>query len=183
MAEQQTIDWAAISSKLPYEKTAPAKAQRDDLWKGIDVNANGYLSLAEVDKGVRDVLGLGDSVFDAKPAVMRAFQAAKNAAKTKSPRGDDYIERPEFRLLLLYLREYFELYQAFARIDAGDDNRVDFGEFVRARPLVEKWVGGPVEDYEAEFARVDKNGGGQILFSEFAEWAIAKSLDLEEDDD
>ncbi len=181
MAEQQAIDWALISSKLPYEKTPSAKAQRDGLWDGIDANANGYLSLAEVDKGVRDILGL-DSVFDAKPAIMRAFQAAKNAVKTKSPRGDDYIERPEFRLLLLYLREYFELYQAFARIDAGDDNRVDFQEFVKARPLIEKWVGGPIDDYEAEFAKIDKNGGGQILFSEFAEWAIAKSLDLEDDD-
>ena len=83
MTEQKTIDWAQVNSKLPYEKTSEAKAQRDQLWQGIDANGNGYLSLAEVDRGVRDVLGLEDSLFDAKPAIMRAFQAAKNAVTQK----------------------------------------------------------------------------------------------------
>ena len=36
---------------------------------------------------------------------------------------------------------------------------------------------------EAEFDAIDKNGGGQILFDEFVEWATAKNLDIEEDDD
>jgi hypothetical protein len=27
----------------------------------------------------------------------------------------------------------------------------------------------------------DKNGGGQILFSEFIDWALAKNLDIEKD--
>ncbi len=35
-------------------------------------NGNGYLSLAEVDKGLRDVLNC-EELFDAKPAIMRAF--------------------------------------------------------------------------------------------------------------
>ncbi|KAI1338001.1 flagellar calcium-binding protein-like protein TB-44A [Xylariaceae sp. FL0016] len=179
MAGQQ-INWDKVNSQLPYEKDPAAKAQRDDLWNRIDVNGNGYLSLAEVDKGIRDELAL-TSLYDAKPAIMRAFQAAKRAVKTKSPRGGDYVERPEFRLLLLYLREYFELFRAFERVDTGDDRRVDFQEFVKARPLVEKWVG-PLPDYEDEFAKIDKNGGGQVLFDEFAEWAIAKKLDLEDDD-
>ena len=76
----------------------------------MDVNGNGYLSLAEIDKGLRDVLRL-DSIFSCKRAIMRAFQAAKNAAKTKSKHGADYVERIEFRLLLQYLRQYFEYYQ------------------------------------------------------------------------
>jgi len=43
-----------------------------------------------------------------------------------------------------------------------------------------QWVG-PVEDLDAEFAKIDKNGGGQILFSEFVDWAIEKDLDIEDD--
>ena len=35
----------------------------------------------------------------------------------------------------------------------------------------------------AEFNRIDVNGGGIILFNEFCDWAIKKSLDLEDDDD
>ena len=41
-----------------------------------------------------------------------------------------------------------------------------------------QWVG-PVEDMEAEFDKIDKNGGGQILFSEFVDWALEKDLDIE----
>ena len=35
----------------------------------------------------------------------------------------------------------------------------------------------------AEFAKIDKNGGGQILFDEFVDWAASKNLDIEDDDD
>ena len=181
MVEQQNINWAEIREKLPYGRDPATKAKRDKIWSYIDVNGNGYVSLAEVDKGLRDVLQL-DSVFNCKKAIMRAFQASKNAVKTKSKHGDDYIERCEFRLLLQYLRQYFEYFQAFARIDTGDDNRIDLAEFVKAKSQIEAWVG-KIADPTAEFHKIDKNGGGQILFDEFCEWAIAKNLDLEDDDD
>ena len=35
----------------------------------------------------------------------------------------------------------------------------------------------------AEFESIDKNGGGQILFAEFVDWALSKNLDLEDDED
>ena len=59
--------------------------------------------MAEIDKGLRDVLRL-DEVFNSKPVIIRAFQAAKNAVKNKKKYGDDYVDRSEFRLLLMYLR-------------------------------------------------------------------------------
>ena len=43
-----------------------------------------------------------------------------------------------------------------------------------------QWVG-PIEDLDAEFAKIDKNGGGQILFAEFVDWALEKDLDIEDD--
>ena len=61
-----------------------------ELWNLIDINGNGHASLAEIDKGLRDVLQI-EEIFDCKPAIMRAFQAAKKAIKTKNPHGDDYI--------------------------------------------------------------------------------------------
>ena len=36
---------------------------------------------------------------------------------------------------------------------------------------------------ETEYQKIDTNGGGQILFSEFIEWALDKNLDLEDDID
>lgn len=38
----------------------------------FDGNSNGILSLAEVDKGVRDILMLPE-LFDLKPVIIRAF--------------------------------------------------------------------------------------------------------------
>ena len=103
MVEAENIDWETLNAKLPYHKNDEEYAKRSEIWNGIDVNGNGYVSLAEVDKGLRDVLAL-DEIFDAKPAIMRAFQATKNSVKSKNTHGPDYIERREFRLLLLALR-------------------------------------------------------------------------------
>ena len=48
--------WQELKDKLPYRKTDVDKSKRQEQWKGIDMNGNGYLSLAEVDKGMRDVI-------------------------------------------------------------------------------------------------------------------------------
>jgi hypothetical protein len=47
-------EWAG---KLPIGKSESEQARRDELFKQFDPNGNGYLSLAEVDKGVHDILG------------------------------------------------------------------------------------------------------------------------------
>jgi len=72
------------------EKNPADKERRKAMFKQFDPNGNGYLSLAEIDKGIRDVLNC-DSMFDAKPAIMRAFQSAKNCIKSKGKDkvGDD----------------------------------------------------------------------------------------------
>ena len=147
----------------------------------MDINGNGHASLAEVDKALRDVLQIED-IFDCKPAIMRAFQAAKKVVKTKNPYGDDYIQFREFRILLYFLRQYFEFYQAFDRVDQDDDRRIDRDEFIQSLPQLEMWVG-KIDDPDAEFDSIDTNGGGIILFDEFCEWAWRKELDLEDDDD
>merc|ERR1711881_827789 len=159
------------------------KAKRRELFKGFDPNGNGYLSLAEVDKGMRDVLQ-SDELFDCKQAVNRAFHFAKNKSPGENKHGEDLLEFREFRLFLATLRQYFEYYQAFARIDTGDDNRVSKEEFTsdNIKASLEKWVG-PIEDLEAEFEKIDTNAGGQILFTEFVDWALEKNLDIEDDVD
>jgi Ca2+-binding EF-hand superfamily protein len=175
------IDWDKIRKKLPTEKTAEQKLKRNRLFDGFDPNGNGYLSLAEVDKGCKDVIDLPE-IHGNKPVMMRAFQAAKDISKSSSELGDDFIERSEFRLFLVYLRNYLEIWQMFDRIDSGDDRRINLEEFKAAVPMIERW-GVKIEDAEATFGEIDDNDGGQILFDEFSHWAIKKGLDLEDDDD
>ena len=164
-----TIDWDAIREKLPTEKTADQKTKRSEIFNRFDENGTGYLSLAEVDKGCRDVLGLYD-IFECKKVIMRAFQAAKSVSSSKNDRGPDYV------------RLYFELWLMFDDVDGGEDDRIGLDEFKSAVPKIQAW-GVKIEDPEATFAEIDVNGGGQVLFNEFAEWAIKKGLDLEDSDE
>ena len=150
-------------------------------WNYFDMNGNGYLSLAEVDKGMRDVVQL-PILFQLKPVLMRAFQAAKTKVKAKTKYGDDYVTKGEYRFLLKYLRQYYEYWVAFDRIDTNDDRRVSYEEFMQAIPELERW-NIDMSDPRAQWRQCDQDGGGMVLFIEFCDWAIKKNLDLDDDDD
>lgn len=145
------------------------------------MNGNGYLSLAEVDKGMRDVVQL-PILFQLKPVLMRAFQAAKTKVKAKTKYGDDYVTKGEYRFLLKYLRQYYEYWVAFDRIDTNDDRRVSYEEFMQAIPELQRW-NIDMSDPRAQWRQCDQDGGGMVLFIEFCDWAIKKNLDLDDDDD
>ena len=49
------IDWETINEQLPYDHSDESHARRREIWNGMNVNGNVYLSLAEVDKGIIDV--------------------------------------------------------------------------------------------------------------------------------
>lgn len=168
---------AELKRCLPFHDTPAEKAKRTALWHAIDADNNGYLSLAEVDKGLRDVIVL-PILFDAKPVIMRAFQAAKNRIEATNPHGKDFISHAEFRYLLSYLRQYYEYWIAFAMIDKDGDRRLTLEEFKKAAPIMAHW-NVEVTDPEATFQSMDKNGGGMILFDEFCDWAITSHFNLE----
>merc|ERR1711962_1412620 len=97
------VDWERINSRLPYLRTEEEKEKRKKMWEAIDANDNGYVSLAEVTRGVRDVIDV-DDLFDSRPAINRAFHHTRKAAKSTRSHGDDFLERKEFRLFLKSLR-------------------------------------------------------------------------------
>ena len=125
--------WEVLKQRLPFEKSAAHTRERENQWMQIDVNGNGLLSLAEVDKGLRDIIRL-PALFNAKPVIQRAFTAAKTKVKSKSMYGDDYIQKSEYRFFLKYLRMYYEYWVAFDLIDLDGDKRLTFKEFQIATP-------------------------------------------------
>ena len=98
-----------------------------------------------------------DDLFHAKPVLLRAFNAAKNKHGTQDGANADYIEFHEFRTLLWYLRQYFEYWVMFNRIDTSHDHRLSFAEFKLALAEIRKW-GVAVDDAKAAFAEVDEDG-------------------------
>lgn len=101
----------------------------------MDVNGNGYMSLAEIDKGLRDVVQI-PAMFNLKPVIMRAYQTARSVSPAKTKHSDDYITKGEFKYLLYYLRQYYEYWIGFDAIDTNDDRRVSFDEFKKAIPMM-----------------------------------------------
>lgn len=183
------VNWTKIKAMLPYDRSPESVEERKKLWGQIDMNGNGYVSLAEVDKGLRDVFQI-DEIFNCKPVIIRAFNAAKGIGQGIKPPGwdeiqdryktraldpVDYIERKEFRVLLIYLHEYTALRQLFDKIDADHDHRVSFEEFSLAVPLLRS-MGQTIPSPEATFKEIDADGGGMILFREFSDWALKKNL-------
>ena len=93
---------------------------------------------------------------------MRAYKAADVS-------GDGFIERREFRLLLMYIVYFNELWDTFEEIDTDGDRRLTKAEFARGGRAVGLSLS--AEQAAAEFARVDENEGGYVLFDEFCSWA------------
>merc|ERR1712241_1667766 len=150
------------------------------MWADIDLNGNGFVSLSEVTTGIRDVLKLPE-VYDSKLAIITAFNFSKSKCKTTRSHGDDYLEFNEFRFFLQTLRQFFEYYQAFTSLDSGNDGKISKDEFLSddVKNILDKWTES-CDDLESEFSRMDTNGGGQIMFSEFVLWALEKNIDFEE---
>ena len=146
----------------------PGKKERDALFKRMDYNGNGFLSLAEIDKAVLELW----PDFDHKPALMRAYKAADVS-------GDGLIGRREFRLLLRHLSYFNELWHKFEEMDTSHDRRISPDEFIHGCGM----IGVQLSEAEAldEFAQVDANGGGYVLFDEFCSWAARRHINEPED--
>ena len=70
----------------------------------------------------------------------------------------------------------------FDEIDTSDDKKISLDEFKAALPRLNAW-GAKISNPEAEFRKIDKNGGGSIVFTEFLDYALDLDLDHDQDID
>eukprot|EP00929_Paragymnodinium_shiwhaense_P020227 TRINITY_DN13547_c0_g1_i1.p1 TRINITY_DN13547_c0_g1~~TRINITY_DN13547_c0_g1_i1.p1 ORF type:complete len:530 (-),score=134.71 TRINITY_DN13547_c0_g1_i1:237-1826(-) len=133
------------------------------LWRRLDFNGNNVVSLAEIDKMVVELVAGGSwpAWLNNKPALMRAY---KKTILVDGD-GDDWVEKPEFSALLLNIFWFNKLWGVFDEIDADDDRRVNCQEFVAGMSKLGLKLS--PSEAAAEFRKIDKNGGGQVLFVEF----------------
>jgi len=142
------------------------------MWDSFDTNNTGHLSLEEVDRGIREVLQC-DYIFDAKPVITRAFVASQHYGGVDHGANSDFVEQKEFRVLLMYLYLYFQIYEQFEMMDPNHDRRLTLDEFAMALPLLEDWgVSIPDDEIEDTFRLIDRNRKGMILLEEFCDWAL-----------
>ncbi len=157
------IDWLGIKEALPIGDSEEDESRRKQLWPYFDSSGNGIASLAEVDGGLLRIGGPLKVVFYAKKATLLAFKKSKNTIKTSRNKGEDYLEIEELKTFFTNLRQYFEYFYMFKKIDVNNDNRIDVFEFKNAEKLINSW-GCIMENSEKEFKDMDPNGGEYILF-------------------
>ncbi|RNF02710.1 flagellar calcium-binding protein, partial [Trypanosoma conorhini] len=145
-ATDRKVAWERIRQTIPREKTAEAKQRRIDLFKKFDKNDTGKLSYDEVYNGCIEVLKLDEFTSRVRDITKRAFNKAKDlGSKLENKGSEDFVEFLEFRLMLCYLYDYFELTVMFDEIDTSGNMLIDEKEFEKAVPKLEKW-GAKIED-------------------------------------
>merc|ERR1719310_482429 len=132
------------------------------LWKRIDFNGNNIVSLAEIDKLCVEKYPL----LNHKPALMRAYKMT--ISKKGGGDGDDWVERKEFKRLLANLFYFNKIFWVYDMVDNDKDRRLNYQEFKQCLAV----CGTQMSDSQArqEFHKVDRNGGGIILFDEFCRY-------------
>ena len=108
----QPIDWQKLNQILPTENTQEDGFARKKMFLKMDNNGNRLLSMAEVDCELRKSFN-SIGIQDSNPVVIRAFKAVKDKFKNSRKSGANYIEPCEFRLLLIYLKMYYEMFRVF----------------------------------------------------------------------
>eukprot|EP01062_Namystynia_karyoxenos_P037186 TRINITY_DN2708_c0_g1_i1.p1 TRINITY_DN2708_c0_g1~~TRINITY_DN2708_c0_g1_i1.p1 ORF type:complete len:276 (+),score=107.02 TRINITY_DN2708_c0_g1_i1:92-919(+) len=132
-----------------------------ELFHEMDVNGNGRLSLAEIDKYVSEQAG----AYNHKPVLIRAMKLADREGN-----HDGLMELKEFSHFIEFLSLYTDMWKIFESVDTGHDRRINRDEFVDGI----QQAGVEVDDPDAAFAEADRNGGGELLFDEFCFWLARK---------
>jgi Ca2+-binding EF-hand superfamily protein len=140
----------------------PNKEERARLFRRMDYNGNGMLSLAEIDKAVVELW----PQLNHKQVLMMAYHAADVS-------GDGFIGRREFRLLLEHVLYFNRLWDRFAAIDVDQDQRFTFAEFKNGCGAVGVDFTGQAEAQIA-FDEMDEDHGGVVRFTEFCAWCARR---------
>lgn len=160
------------------EMVMPTKRERAHLFELMDTSGNGDLSEREFITAVSTQW----PQFNNQQALKVALRTADTSADGD---GEAVIDRKEFGRLLEYLVFFNNMWSKFSEIDSvGDgDGRLSVDEFKRGCKMV--GIKLTTTEAEAEFAKMDMDGGGTIEFAEFCVWSAhrrAHGLDEEHSD-
>ena len=178
-SRDHSAKWAVLREKLPRNRTQVDQERRVKLFREFDPNNSGFLSCEECAKGCKDVLHL-DSLTTTLPILVNRAFAGTITRRTQDNTAHDphRIDTADFRLFLVYLYDYFEMWVMFDELDLNDDSTLSLAEFKKGVPTIEGW-GVEIADPAAAFEGIDQNGGGTITFAEFCHWAIQQHLDAD----
>ena len=146
--------------KAARERLVPSKAERTRIFRAMDANSSGTLSVSEITQAVKQIWP--DEKVLHQPAVIK--RAVLAADKNRS----GLISRGEFRRLCECLLECGDAWKEFEAMDKDGDGRLTRKEFVAGSQEL-RLCQGAAEATEV-FTSVDENDGGYVLFDEYCAW-------------
>lgn len=151
-----------LENKIVSECTG---SNEPKAWASLDINGNGYVSLAEFDVFISNRY----PILNNKPALMWAY---KRACGRDVNGQQDYVERGDFLTLIRNAIYFNQVFQAFEQIDTGADRRIDEKEFTNGV----KYLGVPMKPQEVQsyFLKMDANHSGLVDFGEFCNWYLER---------
>lgn len=184
------IDWVAVDNRLPLASDSRSREARSAIFKEMDTNRNGSLSMSEAQSAVscllrakKDYRGRRANpaqlpIKDYKPCIKGAFNATsalEQAARGQGRRaeGSTVLDRTEFHAFIVAFRWYLELQVIFEDADTSGDKAINYRECAAAISSLEGWDI-TMEAIQAKFPSNRKAFDGGIKFPDFAEWAIRK---------
>ena len=183
----------AIRVRRPWQNVAdilPAEGmERQALYNRIGTRDDYTMSVSDMAWGLLNLIERlstlpSDTVAQlAKPAIMRAFQAARELGEMLNdtkigawPLEDDRVTLAEFHVLVVYLKLYCELLDHLDIIDTQqEDLHVTPADFERAMGKMNDW-GAPVDNWVREFKRLEAQGRGVVSFDHFSGWALRRAF-------
>jgi hypothetical protein len=163
------------------DKSEESKSARRKEWPEADTSRNGVLSFGMAKRWVQRRLckvhgqKRGTKLFKKyAPIYIRAFYSAKDVPGTEN---SDYVYPTGFRLLICYLCVYALAFDAFDVIDKGSsgsgdrDQRMSLDDWTKGCSKVSNHgfvaLSDAGEDAGDVFDRVDTNGGGMVMLTEW----------------
>jgi Ca2+-binding EF-hand superfamily protein len=152
----------------PSELTMPSKRERGVAFRRHDTGAKGSLTLAEVDRAVKE-LWPEHNFGNKQQIILSAYYAADDT-------GEGWINRKAFKALLEHLLYFDAEWTHFEAIDVDEHNQITLDGFKAVAAGLRIELSEDEADYI--FDQLDDEGYGSVDFETFCSWAARRDLEL-----
>ena len=165
--EAAYLEYRRQTAAASTEMIMPTKRERGVAFRRHDIGSKNGLTLAEVDRAVKDIWPEHDLK---QQIVLSAYYAADEV-------GDGWISRAAFKALLEHLLYFHSAWQHFEAIDVDEHNQITIDGFKAAAEGLQ--MGLSEDEAVYIFEQLDDEPGyGFVDFDVFCSWAARRALQL-----
>mmetsp|Transcript_8442 Transcript_8442/g.13499 ORF Transcript_8442/g.13499 Transcript_8442/m.13499 type:complete len:323 (-) Transcript_8442:43-1011(-) len=176
------IRWDNMSYRLPTEKDKQSYIDRTALLKFLDRDNTGRIPIDQMKIGLSRIVsmpGMDDPEHILDEVCSLAQRAVADLMLQGVPRNSEDILAKEFRVFLMFLQGYLDLWEIFYDIDRLHDEMITLEEFATSAMKLREWgLKDPALNKNPEhiFNQIDEDGSGFISFGEFADYCVRKGM-------